>query len=219
MAIRIDKISTGQRVELSNGKYEARLGWDVNEGVSPFDFDLDVQAFMLNKDKKLVSDNHLVFYNSELRVRPNNLQKVVSYEEWQREGGEWNEKMRSESRPIDPEQSVIGSLDEEEGGEEIIDIDLTKVSPLVQEIVICVSIYDNDKRKQNFGQVENAYVKIRRSNQSLDDVEYQYDLTEDFSACASIEFCRLYRKDSGWKLQALGIGHHDGLRELLNKFQ
>lgn len=218
MAIIIEKISTGERRSLSTGKYQARLGWDVNEGSSQFDFDLDVQAFMLNKNKKLVSDDHLVFYNSEKRVRPSDLDTIVSYKEWEREGGEWNEKMRSESRPIDPEKSVIGSIDEEEGGEEIIDIDLTKVNPDVEEIVICVSIYEWNKRKQNFGQVENAYVKISKVNNNDNDVEYQYDLTEDFSGCAAVEFCRLYRKDNEWKLQAVGISHRGGLEELLSKF-
>lgn len=219
MAIIIDKISTGQRVELSNDLYIACLGWDVNEGASQFDFDLDVEAFMLDSDRKLVSDDYLVFYNSDLRVRPNDLQTIVHSEEWRRQGGEWNEKMRSESHPIDPEKSIRGSIDEESGGEEEVNIDLTRVRNEVQEIIITVSIYKYMERKQNFGQVENAYIKIRKASESDDNTEYRYDLTEDFSSCASVEFCRLYRHNGSWKLQAQGIGHKGGLEELVEKYQ
>lgn len=87
------------------------------------------------------------------------------------------------------------------------------------EIVICVSIHKYLEWKQNFGQIERAYVRIYKSGQAEGEGEYVYDLTEDFSTCVSVEFCRLYRKDNGWKIQALGIGHKGGLEELLNKFQ
>jgi tellurium resistance protein TerD len=44
------------------------------------------------------------------------------------------------------------------------------------------------------------------------------DLTEDFSACASVEFCRLYRYNGAWKVQATGIAHKGGLEELVSKY-
>lgn len=226
MAIRLEK---GQNSQLNLDIFHVGLGWDVREdNSSNEDFDLDVSAFILTSNKKVPSDDYLVFYNSENRVRPSNLSKIISYKEWTGGRDYWtneeNEALRHESRPVDPELSVIGSIDDEDGStsedgdDETMDINLSKVRKDVTEIVICVSIHKYAERRQNFGQVERAYVRLYKPGQSQSEGEYIYDLTEDFSACASIEFCRLYRKESGWKIQALGIGHKGGLEELVSKF-
>jgi tellurium resistance protein TerD len=211
----------GQNAKLNMNVFHVGLGWDVNEGASQYDFDLDVAAFMIGSNKKILGDDYLVFYNSEKRVKPENLNRIVPAYLWSN-----NDKMREESRPVDPELSVIGSIDDttgltsENGDDETMDIDLSKVNPAVNEIVITVSIYEYQKRKQNFGQVERAYVRLYKPGQEADgEGEFIYDLTEDFSACAAVEFCRLYRYNGEWKVQALGIGHHGGLEELVEKFQ
>lgn len=133
--------------------------------------------------------------------------------------------MRAQSRPVDPEMSVIGSIDDEDGStsesgdDETMDIDLSKVRNDIQEIIITVSIHKYKERKQNFGQVERAYVRLYKQGQEAEGQgEFVYDLTEDFSACASVEFCRLYRRNNDWKIQATGIGHHGGLEELVEKY-
>ena len=217
MAINLVK---GENRVLDINKFHVGLGWDVNEGASQFDFDLDVAALMIGKDKKIISDDYFVLYNSELRVKPNDLSKIVSASLWSN-----NDKLRQESRPVDPELSVIGSIDDEDGktsedgDDEVMDIDLSKVRSDVQEIIITVSIYEYQQRRQNFGQVERAYVRIYKPGNDAEGREdYRYDLTEDFSACASVEFCRLYRRNGEWKVQALGIGHQGGLEELLEKY-
>lgn len=211
----------GQNAKLNMDVFHVGLGWDVNDGASQYDFDLDVAAFMVGSNKKLIGDDYLVFYNSDKRVRPNNLNQIVPSSLWSD-----NDKMREESRPVDPELSVIGSIDDvngetsENGDDEIMDIDLSKVNPGVNEIIITVSIYDYQNRKQNFGQVERAYVRLYKPGQEADgEGEFIYDLTEDFSACAAVEFCRLYRHNGEWKVQALGIGHQGGLEELVAKYQ
>ena len=217
MAINLVK---GENRVLDMNKFHVGLGWDVNEGASPYPFDLDVAAFMIGANKKILTDNYLVFYNSEMRVKPNNLSKIVPASLWSN-----NDLLREESRPVDPEISVIGSIDDEDGttsedgDDEIMDIDLSKVRPDVQEIIITVSIYNYQNRKQNFGQVERAYVRLYKPGNDAEGREdYRYDLTEDFSACASVEFCRLYRRNGEWKVQALGIGHQGGLEELVSKY-
>ena len=218
MAINLVK---GENRVLDMNKFHVGLGWDVNEDASPYDFDLDVAAFMIGSNKKILKDDYLVFYNSEKRVKPNNLTNIVSSSLWSN-----NDNLRKESRPVDPELLVIGSIDDEngktsdDGDDEIMDIDLSKVRPDVQEIVITVSIYQYQERSnQNFGQVERAYVRLYKPGNDADGREdYRYDLTEDFSTCASVEFCRLYRRNEEWKVQALGIGHKGGLEELVSKF-
>ncbi len=151
-------------------------------------------------------------------LSPEIYRKIVSSSLWAD-----NEKMRKESRPIDSDLSVIGSLDSEDGSDsedgddEIMDIDLSKVNSSINEIVVCASIYQYKERKENFGMVERAYVRLCRPGQFDGEGEYIYDLTEDFSTCASVEFCRLYRHNGNWKIQALGIGHQGGLEELVSK--
>lgn len=217
MAINLIK---GENRKLELNKFKVGLGWDVNEDASQCGFDLDVAAFLIGANKKTISDDYLVFYNSEKRVRPNDLSTIVSSSLWSN-----NDKLRKESRPVDPDLSVIGSIDDEDGltsedgDDEIMDINLDKVNPEVQEIIITVSIYDYINRKQNFGQVERAYVRLyKQGNDAEGKEDYRYDLTEDFSTCASVEFCRIYRRNGEWKIQASGIGHKGGLEELVSKF-
>ena len=217
MAINLVK---GENRVLDMNKFHVGLGWDVNEDASQFDFDLDVAAFMVGSNKKILTDDYLVFYNSDNRVKPNDLSRIVPASNWSN-----NDELRTKSRPVDPELSVIGSIDDEDGktsedgDDEIMDIDLSKVRSDVQEIIITVSIYEYQKRRQNFGQVERAYVRLYKPGNDAEGREdYRYDLTEDFSTCASVEFCRLYRRNGEWKVQALGIGHQGGLEELVSKF-
>jgi len=225
----------GENAKLVLDEFHVGLGWDVNEGVSPFDFDLDVSAFMIDNDQKLINDNYLVFYNSEdpFRVAPDRLDTpqhpdATKYPPYTDKSGENHTSMdhwREATRPISPDYSVIGSIDDtdgltsQDGDDETMDVNLSRVNPSVQEIIIVVSIYQWQQRKQNFGQVKRAYVRIFKPGQAEGDGEYVYDLAEDFSACASVEFCRLYRHNGGWKIQALGVGHKGGLEELVEKYQ
>lgn len=211
----------GENKVLNMNSFHVGLGWDVNEGASPYDFDLDVEAFLIGFNKKILGDDYLVFYNSQKRVKPENLNQIISDSFWTD-----NDKLRKESRPVDPELSVIGSIDDEngltseDGDDETMDINLDKVRPDVNEIIITVSIYDWENRKQNFGQVERAYVRLYKpGNDAEGQEDYRYDLTEDFSSCASVEFCRLYRHNGEWKVQATGVGHKGGLEDLLTKYR
>lgn len=210
---------TGQNTVLNMKHVHVGLGWD-NEGASQYKFDLDVAAFMIGSNKKTLGDDYLVFYNSDKRVKPNDLKTIVPSSLWSN-----NEDLRHESRPVDPELSVIGSIDDEDGqtsengDDETMVIDLNKVHPDVQEIVICVSIYEWQNYKRDFGQVERAYVRLYKPGNDADGKEdYRYDLTVDLSACASVEFCRLYRYSGAWKVQATGIAHKGGLEELVEKY-
>lgn len=219
MAIKLKKDDSAQ---LTLQKFSVGLGWKVNQ-ISDEDFDLDVSAFMVTSSGKIPSDDYLVFYNSEKRLRANadgNLIKpikIVPYTEWKS-----NDAMREESRPTDPEISVIGSIDNTEGGSgdsETLDIDLSKVRQDVERIIICVSIYEANERNQNFGQVEDAYIRIYEQGKSkIGEEQIRYDLTEDFSTSKSVEFVQLRRKGNNWEVEAIGIGHHGEFDELVDKY-
>lgn len=223
MAIRLEK---GENARLSISDFHVGLGWDVRpDNNSGKDFDLDVSVFMLGANKKLLGEAYLVFYNSELRLRVNDQGKLITpLSTIPHTAFSSNAAMRHESRPTDPECSVIGALDDEDGAtsddgdDETVDIALSKVNPSVQELVVTVSIHDYIARNQNFGQVERAYVRLYKPGQSEGEGEFIYDLTEDFSACSAVEFCRLYRHNGEWKIQATGIGHKNGLQALLDKY-
>lgn len=191
MAISLQK---GQRVSLDkvapglNAAFIG-LGWDVNTTDTGGDFDLDASVFLLNSNEKLISDQHFIFYN--------NLTSP------------------------DPEKSIKHMGDnltgEGDGDDEVIIVDLRKVPTDINRIVVTVTIYDADKRKQNFGQVRNAFVR-------LVDVEtkeevLRYDLEEDFSTETALIMAEIYRKDGEWRMNAVGAGYQGGLQALLNRYQ
>jgi tellurium resistance protein TerD len=82
--------------------------------------------------------------------------------------------------------------------------------------VITVTIYEADQRKQNFGQVSNAYIRLV-DVQSKQEV-LRYDLDEDFSIETAVILAELYRKDSEWRVNAVGSGYQGGLQSLLDRY-
>lgn len=226
----INLIKGGEAESIKFAKIRIGLGWDpilTHEGET---FDLDVSAFMLNSTKKLQSDDYLVFYNSELRVSPNNLfviepQDSIKYPSFY-EGIrliDSKEHHRRATRPVDPDFSVWGSIDdmdgtESEGGDdETMNIDLRKLNSAIEEIVIGVSIYDFAKWNQNFGKVNDSYVSIY--NETTQEEVFRYDLQGDFSTNTAVEFCSIYKEGGFWKIKALGFGHDNGLESLLSVYQ
>ena len=164
------------------------LGWDINRTDTGSDFDIDASVFMLGSNEKLISDQHFIFYNN--RTSP------------------------------DPSQSVQQRGDNRtgagEGDDEIIDVNLKTVPAEVEKIAIAVTIHEADKRGQNFGQVENAFVRI--VNCENEEEIIRYDLTEDFSIETALIMAELYRKDGEWRMNAVGAGYQGGLQALLDRY-
>jgi tellurium resistance protein TerD len=187
-------------------KLRIGLGWDPNDKLSNHDFDLDVSAFMLGDNGKLLNENYLVFYNSDLRVLSTNLLSLEPYNNSLYPNREIDYRLKT--RPVDPDFSIYGSIDDtsgkasDGGDDENLDIDLDKVSNEVKEIIIVASIYEYDIWNQNFGQVDDSYISIY--DELGKSILYKYELNEDFSICTSIEFCRIYRRGNEWKVQATG---------------
>lgn len=210
----------GQSEVLSISKLKIGLGWEPNENLSSHPYDLDVSAFLLGEQKKIINDNYLVFYNSDLRVLPDKPLILEHYSPAKYPNRE--EDYRKKTRPVDPNFSVHGSIDDTDGTEsdggddETMNIDLTKVDSKIVEIVIAVSIYEHDVRRQNFGQVDDSYISIY--NDKTNELLYKYELSEDFSTCTAVEFCSIYRRNNEWKVKATGVGLNDGLQSLVNKY-
>ncbi|BAQ62301.1 tellurium resistance protein TerD [Geminocystis sp. NIES-3708] len=190
MAISLQK---GQRISLAKVAPSLvagfiGLGWDTNATDTGGDFDLDVSLFLVGANEKLVSDKHFIFYNN--LISP------------------------------DPDQSVklLGDnrTGEGEGDDEGLIVDLRKVPSDVAKIVIAVTIYDADKRHQNFGQVTNAYIRLV-DVQTKEEI-LRYDLTEDFSTETAVIMAEVYNKDGEWRINAVGSGFDGGLQSLLDRY-
>lgn len=106
---------------------------------------------------------------------------------------------------------------EGEGDDEQITIDLSRVPAQYDRIVIVVNIYQAVKRKQHFGMIENAFIRLvdSRNNKEL----CRYNLTEDYAGMTAMVFGEVYRRDGGWKFTAIGQGTADpGIPELCRRF-
>ncbi|UFH31278.1 TerD family protein [Chryseobacterium sp. C-71] len=180
-------LQKGQRIDIGLTKMTIGLGWDPNEGTG-YDFDLDASAIMIDSQRKLVSEDYFVFYN--------NLNS--------------------------PDGALTHTGDDPSGknsdgdDDEAIMIDLAKVDSRVEEILFVVTIEDFERRRQNFGQVRNSYIRIvdQSNNQEI----AKYELDEDFSIETGIEFGRLYKKNESWKFEASGIGYRADLGFFLEKY-
>lgn len=146
MAINLQK---GQREAINAPKFTIGLGWDTNSSSTGSSFDLDASVFVMGDNKKLLSDNHFVFYNNK----------------------------KSPDGAV--EHSGDNLTGEGAGDDEQIRVDLTKIDPNVSEISIVVTIHEADQRRQNFGQVRNSFIRIFDSatNQVLLKYELEEDFS------------------------------------------
>ena len=186
-------LAKGERISLEKvapGLSEAfvGLGWDANPTDSGTDFDLDGSLFLLGSDEKLVSDKHFIFYN--------NLGSPDASKSVQHMG-----------------DNLTGAG---EGDDELIKIKLKQVPADVQKIVITVTIHDADTRKQNFGQVQNAFFRV--VNPQNNEEVVRYDLTEDYSVETALIMAEIYRKGDEWRVNAVGSGYQGGLQALLDRY-
>jgi len=150
------------------------------------DFDLDASALALGDNHKILSDEWFVFFNN----------------------------LTSPDGSIEHQGDNLTG--EGEGDDEVINISLKNVPPQAVSIVIAVSIYDAESRRQSFGQVRNAYIRVVNL---ANDVELaRYDLTEDASVETAMVFGEVYRHSGEWKFRAIGQGYASGLAGIAKDF-
>lgn len=149
-------------------------------------FDLDASAFLLQESNKVSSDAGFIFYN----------QKVSACGGVNHQGD--------------------NTTGEGDGDDEVIKIDPAKLPADIQKVAFAVTIHDAESRRQNFGMVSNAYIRI------LDEANGQeiarYDLSEDASVETAMTFGELYRHNGEWKFKAIGQGFQGGLGPLAKNY-
>lgn len=142
MAINLQK---GQRENIDAPKFTIGLGWDTNSSTTGSAFDLDASVFILNDQKKLVSDENFVFYNN----------------------------LKSPDGAV--EHTGDNLTGDGDGDDEQIKVDLTKIDSRVSEICVVVTIHEAESRRQNFGQVRNSFVRIFDSSTNEVILKYELE--------------------------------------------
>lgn len=150
------------------------------------EFDLDASALACGANGRVLSDSHFVFFNN----------------------------LTSPDGAI--QHTGDNLTGEGEGDDEQINVKLLSLGPEVQKVVFPVSIYDADARKQSFGQVRNAFIRV--VNQADGRELARYDLTEDASTETAMLFGELYRHGADWKFRAIGQGYTNGLHGIAKDF-
>lgn len=150
------------------------------------EFDLDASVFLVGANGRVKSDDAFVFYNN-----------LTS-----------------------PDGSVEHTGDNRtgdgEGDDEVLNVYLEKVSSDVAKIIFTVTIHDADARRQNFGQVNNAFIRLVNKDTGIEVV--RFDLGEDYSTETAMVFGEIYRQDGGWKFNAIGQGYSGGLAAMARQY-
>ena len=104
-----------------------------------------------------------------------------------------------------------------DGDDEQIVVELDRVPAEYDRIVLVVNIYQADKRKQHFGMIQNAFIRIvdSRNNQEL----CKYNLSDNYDGMTAMIFGEVYRHNGEWNFNAIGSGTQDvQLGQLANRF-
>ena len=150
------------------------------------DFDLDASVFMTADNGKVPSDDYFVFYN-QLKSPCGSVQHTGD--------------------------NLTGDGD---GDDESIIVELGKVPANIKSLFVTVTIHDAETRRQNFGQVSNAFVRL--VNHETDQEVLRFDLSEDYSTETAMVFGEVYRHNGDWKFRAIGQGYTGGLLALCNQY-
>lgn len=155
-------------------------------GTSGAAFDLDGSVFLLGENGKVRSDADFIFYN-------------------QRKSADGSVEHMGDN--------LTGFGD---GDDEVIRVDLTKVPADVSRLAFVVSIHEAEARRQTFGQVSGAWIRIL-NNATRNEIS-RYDLSEDASTETEMIFGEIYRHNGEWKFKAVGQGFEGGFVDLIRFF-
>ena len=184
-------LKKGQKISLTKDnpglkKVVVGLGWDVNSFDTGGDFDLDASAFLLTDTGKVSGQDDFVFYGN----------------------------LKHPSGAVEHcGDNLTGAG---EGDDEQIKINLDMIPDSISKIAFTATIYEAEERRQNFGQVSNAFIRIY--NEETGEEMLRYDLGEDFSIETAVVFGELYKNNGEWKFNAIGSGYQGGLAALCDNY-
>lgn len=183
-------LSKGGNVSLSKeapGLKAVRVGLGWDTRVTDGSgFDLDASVFVLNEGGKVRSDADFIFYNNKVGA----------------DGA--------------VEHQGDNTTGEGDGDDETVVVGLEKLPADVQKLSFAVTIHEAEGRKQNFGMVSNAFIRVLNNDGGTEIA--RYDLSEDASTETAMIFGELYRNGAEWKFKAIGQGFAGGLGPLARSF-
>lgn len=199
----------GQKIDLTKGRSSLSsvmvgLGWDPVEkekkksgflggllgggnAAGGAEVDCDASVLLLDEKGKLLSKKNLVYFGNK----------------------------------TSEDGSVVHSGDNRtgdgEGDDEVINVNLNAISPAVHKLVFVVNIYQAMQKKQDFGLIQNAFIRLV-DNGSKDELVH-YNLSENYAGKTSLFPGELYRHGSEWKFSAVGEGTNDlDISSIANKY-
>jgi tellurium resistance protein TerD len=150
------------------------------------DFDLDASAFLVQANGRVRSDDDFIFYN-QLQSSCGSVQHTGD--------------------------NRTGAGD---GDDESLELALGQIPASIEKVVFCVTIHDADSRRQNFGQVSEAFMRLVNLDTGVELA--RFDLGEDYSTETAMIFGEIYRHQGDWKFRAVGQGFAGGLAALCGQF-
>ena len=203
MAINLVK---GQKIDLTKGRSTLSsimvgLGWDpvatkksggflgglLGGGGGGADVDCDASVILLDENGKLKGKENLIYFGN---------------------------KKSKDGSVVHSGDNLTGAG---EGDDETIQIDLKRISPSVDRLVFVVNIYNAKQKKQDFGMIQNAFIRLV-DNQSKEELIH-YNLTENYAGKMSLILGEMYRQGTEWKFSAVGEGTIDpDIGSIANKY-
>jgi len=196
-------LTKGQRIDLTKGnaglsQIMVGLGWDAAQnksggilgglfGSKAADIDCDASVLMLDENGKFSKKQDLIYFG--------NLKSTCG-------------------SVVHTGDNLTGDGD---GDDEQIIVDLNKVPSTIHKLVFVVNIYDCIKRKQDFGLIKNAFIRIVNGSTSQEII--RYNLSDEYMGKTTLIVGELYRHNAEWKFAAIGEGTHDSsLSEIVKRY-
>ncbi|MFJ7973995.1 TerD family protein [Psychrobacillus sp. NPDC096389] len=196
----------GQKIDLTKGRSSLSsvmvgLGWDPVEkkksggflggllggGGGGAEVDCDASVLLLDENGKLQAKKNLVYFGN---------------------------KASQDGSVVHSGDNLTGAGD---GDDEVINVNLNAISPSVHKLVFVVNIYQAKQRKQDFGLIQNAFIRL--VDNSTKEELVHYNLSENYAGKTSLFPGELYRHGSEWKFSAVGEGTSDlDIGSIANKY-
>lgn len=164
------------------------LGWMANSKGGE-DFDLDASVFMIGDDKKVRHTRDFVFFNNQTSPC---------------------------GSIVHSGDDRVGNTSSESKDVETIKINLETIPERIKELVPIITIYDAHARRQNFGQVSDAYIRI--IDLDTGNEVARFDLSENSSAYCSNITARIYRDGEGWTFEGIDEGMTGEIEEVCDRY-
>lgn len=195
MSVNLQK---GQKIDLTKGnsslkKVVVGLGWDEAKqprglfSLKPQSIDCDASAILCNSDGKLIANSDVIYYNN-LR--------------------------HSSGAVMHMGDNLTGEGD---GDDEQVTVDLTAIPAQYSKIVFVVTIYQARERRQDFGMIQNAFIRIVDASNGKELMKY--NLSENYGGKTAMIFGEIYRHNGEWKFSAIGEPTNDnGINDMARRF-